>query len=675
MALTPNDLYAFVGVSDPNIVRVGSTVYYARTSFDRAADAQFSTIWRVDHDASTARAFTSGTKDRMPRPSPTGTTLAFVAERDESTRIHLMPTSGGEARPLGESYKTVTSLVWSPDGTKLAFTATTEHDPTTAKIFHDEISGARHIRALPFKSDDDGLLDGTRKHLFVIHIASGACERVTSGDFDVNAPAWSPDGTRIAFGAAIGLPEWSFRSDVHVVTLANKAIVSITHGEGQQSDPAFSNDGTQIAFVGHRHGDAGGRVDTELFVVPASGGEPASLSAARWRTMGFVIASDLRAGPVTNAPAWSPDDREIFVLVSDEGKVAIEAYPRTGGAHRVVAGGARAIAAFSCADDGSVAFDYATPTIPSDLALVRDGRETRLTHVNDALLVEKGVISPTHLRAKTADGIALDVWILKPSQPQTAPPFVLEVHGGPHFAYGYAFFLEFQILAAMGFVVAYGNPRGGQSYGAAFSDAITGDWGGMDVADVLTILDAAISETKPDPKRIGVAGGSYGGFMTTWLLGHSDRFAAGVSMRSVNDFVSEVGASDMGWFLEAEVGGPYDLDAGRKLFENSPMRAADKIGAPLLVEHSERDYRCPIDQGEQLFTLLRRFGRTDVEFVRFTGDGHSLSRTGKPRNRVLRLRAIAHWFLRHLAPAGIAIPADTAGALFAPLPGEVEPVA
>ncbi len=674
MALTPSDLYAFVGVSDPNIVRVGSTVYYARTTFDRAADAQFSTIWRVDHDASTARAFTSGTKDRLPRPSPTGTTLAFVAERDGSTRIHLMPTSGGEARPLGESYKTVTSLVWSPDGTKLAFTATTAHEPTTAKIFHDEVSGARHIRALPFKSDDDGLLDGTRKHLFVFDVASGACERITSGDFDVSAPAWSPDGTRIAFGASIGLPEWSFRSDVHVVTLASKAIVAITHGEGQQSDPAFSNDGEQIAFVGHRHGDAGGRVDTELYVVPATGGEPVSLSPSRGRTMGFVIASDLRAGPVTTAPVWSPDDREVFVLVSDEGTTAIEAYPRAGGAHRTVAGGERAVAAFSCADDGSVALAYVTPTIPCDLALVRAGRETRLTHVNDALLEEKGVIAPTRLRPMTPDGVKLDLWILQPPHAESPPPFVLEVHGGPHAAYGYAFFLEFQILAAMGFVVAYGNPRGGQSYGAAFSDAITGDWGGIDVADVLTILDAAIAHTSPDPKRIGIAGGSYGGFMTTWLLGHSDRFAAGVSMRAVNDFVSEVGASDLGWFLEPEVGAPYEADMGRKLFENSPMRAADKITAPLLVEHSERDYRCPIDQGEQLFTLLRRFGRSNVEFVRFTGDGHNLSRTGKPRNRVLRLRAIAHWFLRHLRPTGIDVPADSAGVLFAALPGEVEPV-
>jgi len=159
--------------------------------------------------------------------------------------------------------------------------------------------------------------------------------------------------------------------------------------------------------------------------------------------------------------------------------------------------------------------------------------------------------------------------------------------------------------------------------------------------------------------------------MATWLLGHSNRFAAGISMRAVNDLVSEVGATDLGWFIEREVAAPWE-DGGAKLFANSPMRSAHRITAPLLILHSERDYRCAIDQGEQLFTLLRRLGRTQTEFVRFTGDGHNLSRTGKPRNRVLRLRAIAHWFIRHLQPDGIAPVPESAGALFAPLSSEAE---
>jgi dipeptidyl aminopeptidase/acylaminoacyl peptidase len=225
------------------------------------------------------------------------------------------------------------------------------------------------------------------------------------------------------------------------------------------------------------------------------------------------------------------------------------------------------------------------------------------------------------------------------------------------------------MLAAHGIGVAFGNPRGGQTYGHAFANAVTGRWGEVDADDVHDLTDALLANANADPQRIAVAGGSYGGFMTTWLLGHSKRYACGISMRAVNDFVSEVGATDLGWFLETELEAPWN-DGGRRLFERSPMRAAHEIDAPLLVEHSERDYRCAIDQGEQLFTLLRRLGRKNVEFVRFTGDGHGMSRTGKPRNRVLRLRAIAHWMIRHLRPAGQTPIADKAGALFEPLASE-----
>ncbi len=249
---------------------------------------------------------------------------------------------------------------------------------------------------------------------------------------------------------------------------------------------------------------------------------------------------------------------------------------------------------------------------------------------------------------------------------------MLEVHGGPHGAYGATFFFEFQVLAAHGIAVAYGNPRGSQSYGAPYADAILGDWGGIDVADVLRILDGALAQGTFDDARIGVAGGSYGGFMASWLLGHTNRFAAGVSMRAVNDFVSEVGASDLGWFLERELQTRYDDDAGRRLFESSPMRAAHAIDAPLLVEHSERDFRCPIDQGEQLFTILRRMGKRSCEFVRFAQTGHELSRSGKPRSRVLRLRAIANWFVHHLRPGGASVHDGDAGWVFQPLHGEPE---
>ncbi len=669
--VVPSDLLRFVLVTDPQIAPDGSAVYYRRSWFDGEADEIRGAIRRVTRDGG-ERAFSSGPNDRLPRIAPDGSAVAFVADRDGATRLFVLRLDGGEAQPLGESYPAIGALAWSPDGKRLAFVATAPHEPALARAFHDAKSGARHIRMLPFKSDADGLLDGTRKHLFVIDAAGGAARQLTRGDFDVAAPSWSPDGKRIAISAQVNPSETAtMLRDICVVDAESGELVRLTRDSGPMSLPAFSHDGREIAFIGHLHGDdGGGRFDEELLVIAAAGGEPRSLSAGLGRTVGDHIAGDLRRGG-SSAPAWSAGDREIVVQVCDEGTTSVRAFARDGSGIRTLAGGERHVYGFSLAADGTLALAFSSPTVPGEIALVEpSGGERVLTDTNP-WLAEKTVVAPARYRPRADDGTELDGWLLLPPEAREAtPPLVIEVHGGPHGAYGYTFFLEFQVLANAGIAVAYGNPRGSQSYGHAYANGTLGDWGGIDVADVLRILDGALEQGTFDTARLGVAGGSYGGFMTSWLLGHSDRFVAGVSMRAVNDFVSEIGASDIAWFLEKELQTDYARDAGRALFESSPLRNAKDVRAALLVEHSERDYRCPIDQGEQMFTALRRLGNLETEFVRFTDTGHEMSRGGKPRSRVLRLRAIAHWLVRHLRPAGAARAAADAGSLFAPLPGE-----
>ncbi|GAC1304127.1 MAG: S9 family peptidase [Vulcanimicrobiaceae bacterium] len=670
--LVPSDLLRFALPNDPNIAPDGR-VFYVLATQSEAANETLTSIWSVRAGAPAAR-FTSGDHDRSPRVSPDGRMLAFVGDRGDGKRAYVVALDGGEARAIAPAYDGIGSLTWSPDSQTLAYVATAPLDAQTARIAHDEKTGARHIRALPFKSDDDGLLDGRRKHLFTIDVARGGePRRVTHGDYDVQTPAWSPDGATIAFAAQIDAPEYAFYTDIHVVSVADGTLAKRTRSRGPASHPSFSHDGTTLAYIGHENGDdAGGRFNAELLLLPVAGGEPTSLSAHVDRSVIDFVICDIRGTGGQQAPVWSENDDELFVPLSDAGSCGIAAFARDGGAHRVLLGGDRDIYTFTRNAAGTFAFVYSTPTVPSEIGLFGASREEMQVTTSNPWLDERTIRAPRRVRPHAGDGQRLDLWILDPDDAQDAP-YVLQVHGGPHAAYGHAFMIEFQVLAAHGIGVAYGNPRGSQTYGHAYANAITGDWGGIDASDVLSLLDGAAANAALDRERLGLAGGSYGGFMTTWLLGHSKRFAAGVSMRAVNDLVSEVGATDLGWFIEREVGSPWTADAGLKLFLGSPIRNAHEIDVPLLVEHSERDFRCAIDQGEQLFTLLRRLGRTQTEFVRFTGDGHGLSRNGNPRNRILRLRAIAHWFVRHLKPKGVTAVADTAGALFEPLP--TEPVA
>ncbi len=661
--LVPSDLYRIGVALDPQLAPGGRAIVYRRVAFDRERDLAGGALWLVRPDAP-AVPFTSGANDRLARIAPDGRTVAFVRDAEGQPRIHLIPLDGGEARPAGEPCARISSLAWSPDGTRLAYTAAANFDPASAHVYLDEPSGARHIRALPYKSDNDGLADGRRLHLFVLDLATGAVAQRTHGDFDANHVAWSPDGTLLAFTLG-GEGEASMRSDVAVVGVDGGALRRITGSDGPHAAPAFAPDGRRIAWLGHRHGDDT-RYASELYVAALDGMAMRSLTAALDRPAGNTIGGDLRSGG-TVAPCWRTE-RELLSLLSDGPNASLYAFDVESEARTVIAGGEREIYGFSVSGH-DVALAFSTPVVPSEIALIADGAERTLTD-HHPWLRDCIVVAPQRLAARGADGTALDAWMMLPPNPARTPvPAVLEVHGGPHATYGSTFFLEFQILAGCGLAVVYGNPRGSAAYGQAFASAISSGWGGVDAEDVHAILDAALAAQPLDPQRVGVAGGSYGGLMTTWLLGHSQRFAAGVSMRAVNDYVSFTGATDIGRFLAAELGLDLSADGVRAMFERSPIRAAANISVPLLVMHSERDFRCPIDQGEQLFNVLRMLGKTDVEFVRFTADGHELSRGGKPGHRVLRLRAIARWLLRHLVG-----PRDRAreepGSLFRPLEAE-----
>jgi dipeptidyl aminopeptidase/acylaminoacyl peptidase len=323
-----------------------------------------------------------------------------------------------------------------------------------------------------------------------------------------------------------------------------------------------------------------------------------------------------------------------------------------------VVGGERRIYGFALDAAGrTLALVASDPVMPGDLFVrTLDGAtedERRLTQINAAVLADVALARPEEMGFAGADGWDLQGWVMRP--PHAAPgdrvPAILEIHGGPADQYGYSFFLEFQLLAARGYAVLYSNPRGSAGYGRNFMHAVLGDWGGKDYEDVMAGLQAALERGGLDPDRLGVAGGSYGGYMTNWIVGHTDRFKAAVTMRSVVNIATFFGTSDMGWWLAVDEIGATPWDDLGKLMFHSPISYVASITTPLLILHSDGDLRCPIADAEQLFASLAYLGRT-TKFVRFEGQNHNLSRTGHPRSRLIRLREILGWFEEHIPVGG-----------------------
>jgi dipeptidyl aminopeptidase/acylaminoacyl peptidase len=654
--LTPEDLYEIALVSDAQIAPDGQRVAYVRTVLDRARNDYRSSIWLVDlPTGEPARFTTADARDSFPRWSPRGDRLAFLPNRSGTDQVWLIDLHGGEARQLTRFPRPVTHLAWSPDSSTLAVVTTAETAEATEEEPRPETDVVR-ITRIRYRSDGiPGFLDQKRAHVWCVPVDGGRPWPVTSGDFDDAWPAWSPGGHEIAFVSnRTADREYNTVSEIWVVRASGGQPRPLTTGEAAYFfKPVWSPDGTALAFTGHREPSAGSSRNHQLWTVAASGSEPVSLTAAFDRSVEDAVLTDTAASS-SPGPVWSPDGRWIYAQVSDQGNVHLYRIPAGGGEPQLVVGGRRRVLDFSLSADGSrLACTVSDPLNPCDLIVCSaDGSdERRLTRVNETFFATVELSEPeeTWLPSASDDRRLIHSWILKPAgfREGVRYPLVLEIHGGPHAMYGNVYFHEFQLLAAQGYVVLYTNPRGSQGYSQEFLSCTRGAWGEADMPDLMGALDGVIARGYVDPNRLGVTGGSYGGFMTNWMIGHTDRFKAAVTQRCVSNLTSFYGTSDIGFhFAEHEIGGtPWEQpERYRRL---SPLTYAPRITTPLLILHSEQDYLCPIEQAEQLFVWLAKLGRT-VEFVRFPDESHGLSRSGKPKHRVERLQHILRWFSTHL---------------------------
>lgn len=672
--ITIEDLLALKWVSDPQVSPDGMKVIFVQTIADREADTYRSHLWLAPLDGDgPAHQFTSGAhKDSDPRWSPDGRYIAFLSDRGAAggddkkkpKQLYLIPADGGEAVQLTSGNLRPSQLDWSSDGRSIAFVGKPERDEKDA-------GDVKVIERVRYKFDGEGFWDGRYKQIFVqtfeigpVGVKATPPSQLTTGDFDHANPAWSPDGRWIACSSN-RTPEGDFTNitDIFLIPASGGEPRCLTKSVGPATNPAWSPDGRRIAYYGHDNACMSA-TNTTLWMVAVDGGEPSNLTRSFDRSLGHHIITDMRAHPDVGGPVWSPDGSTIFTLIADGATNQLGAVSVHDGTMRPLTSARREIFGYSLDRPCRVAaLAVSDPAHPGDLyAASFDGsslrRERRLTAVNQTLFDEVALSTPERFAYEGADGWPIEGWVMRPAEFTDAAkyPTVLEIHGGPHNAYGEAFFHEFQLLAAQGFVVVYTNPRGSQGYGQRFTSATHHDWGGKDYEDIMRGLNAAIARYPfIDTERLGVGGGSYGGFMTNWVIGHTDRFKAAVTMRSICNHLSQWGTSDLAFmkgFWEFP-GDPWETPTW--YWERSPLAYVEKVTTPLLILHSEQDLRCPVGEAEQLFAALKKL-RREVVFVRFSDESHDLSRNGKPAHRLERLRWIVRWFVDHLktaAPAPI----------------------
>jgi dipeptidyl aminopeptidase/acylaminoacyl peptidase len=651
-------------------------------------------LWLVSTapDGPAPRPLTLGIRnDCHPRFSPDGRIVAFLSdrrpiveeeptrptdarEREDARQVYLLPLEGGEARRLTDLPRGVDGFEWSPDGTRLVVVSssvgsTWEEDRRRRGKARRREPGTpppsdyRFIDRLDYMLNGTGFTYDRIRHLWLVDVATGAASRLTDGPVSDQEPAWSPDGTRIAFSAN-RRPDHDLvvRPAIHVVDVATRRVSAVTGGPRSVFGvPTWLPDGRTIAALGHRlEGRGGSRND--IWLVAADGGDATAdggrnLTGRHDLMPGSTMNSDVTLGEA--ARLWSaPDGRSIIFSAPVDGAYELWRVSTTDGAVRRLTNDRHYISSFDAVATGRartrVAFLRSSATEPPDVWLQDGGGEARrLTAFNADVLDEVTLVEPRE-RRWTVDGRSIQGWFL-PAVDQGRDrgrggarrlPVVTEIHGGPHTLYGWSPMWEFQVLAGAGIGVFYCNPRGSEGYGQAFNDANHRDWGPGPTRDVLAGLDGLVADGVADPDRLGVTGGSYGGYLTNWIVAHDDRFKAAMTCRSVSDMAILQLTGDISgvdWARQEFDSSPWEEPEFYR--EASPLTHAANIRTPLLIQHAENDIRTTVAQAEALFTVLRTH-RRPVRLLRVPEDTHELTRSGTPFRRVENLEVVLGWF-RH----------------------------
>lgn len=648
-----------VNASAPAVSPDGRQVAFVVTRVDMAKNKYFSQVWLADADGGNApRPVTGGENDGNPTWSPDGRHLAFTSRRSPKkgeTTLHLLPVAmPGETRTVASMRDGIGDVSFSPDGRWIAFVSRTPHERYSAPGAEDGDESwqpPRKIERFFTQLNGEGWVFDRPQHAYVVPVDGTATPRnLTPGEFEHATLAWLRDSSGLVTTTQRH-DTWDtdFARDLCIVGLDGE-IHTLTKQTGIYARPTVSPDGQTIAFIGHDDPSTDPQ-NSRIGLLSVDGGDHRWISAALDRTF------DTTAGSVS--PRWL-DDTTLLGTAEDRGETHIWRLTAEGAPPVKVTNGAITVKAFD-ARGGTVAYCASAVDQVTDLFVLADGAPRRITTFAATYADAVDPLSWERFAVPTTDGTnEIDAWIMRPKgfDPARKYPVIVNVHGGPHTQYGETYFDEAQFQAAAGFVVLMSNPRGGSGREESWGQAILGPkhhvapgtgWGGVDVDDVMAVLDAAL-ERYPfcDADRVGMQGGSYGGYMATELAGRfSHRFKGICSERAVNNLLTEEFTSDISTVFRVEHG-PRHIDDPDAYVSLSPMRNVRDITCPMLIVHSERDLRCPINQAEELFVALRLLGK-DVTFYRFPGETHELSRSGSPVHRRQRAEIILDWFAAKLA--------------------------
>jgi len=647
------DLRRFNFVSDPQVSPDGNKVAYVHTSINYEKDGYERHIWMFDRATGKTEQFTFGeNQDNNPRWSPDGKHLLFLSkgrQEGKKTQAWVIPVDGGEARLAADMEEGVTSPMWAPDSKKILFLSQvwTDEKPETDVLV---------IKRQYFRRKGRGIVEGRRYHLFSKTL-TGDPVQLTDGDFDVDAAKWSPDGKSIAYVRCMGNEVSIHREegygkfrDILVMPAEGGEPKQITEGKHIISDVFWSPDGDQIAYIGHDN-RLMQATNVDVWLIPAEGGTATNITASHDRNQRGV-GTDVSVSSPWPGAVWTPDGGGILFMTGGVPTANIyKVDTATQEIDQVTSG--RNVEGFTVSGS-TLTYVAGDATHIADIWLKDEDGERRITHVNDGLWEELKLSEPEQYTWINELGDEIDGWIIKPQDytPGKKYPAILQIHGGPRGMYGDSMYHEFQILASEGYAVFYTNPRGSGGYTEEYSAALFGFSGEVDYRDLMDFTDQTLKRyTYIDPMRVGVTGGSYGGFMTNWIVTHTDRFQAAVTCRSVSNNHSMRGESDNQYRSTFMEGGdaalPWTREGEEALLKSSPIRYVDNAKTPTLVIHSEKDMRVPIGQAEQFFIALKENG-VEAEFVRFPNETHELSRSGGPRHREERLSHIVRWFNRYL---------------------------